>query len=145
MKTPSITESAAQIVPEMAAGAQAFAASMSDVWKSLSGLSLPLPAVAELQSAYLKQSTELWNQTLLAGKATSPAPAAPTDRRFSAQEWMANPAAAYTAQMYLLNSRTLMQMADSLQGDEKTRQRIRFAVQQWIDAASPARFEMGSG
>jgi polyhydroxyalkanoate synthase len=42
--------------------------------------------------------------------------------------------------MYLLNARTLMQMADSLQGDQKTRQRIRFAVQQWIDAAAPSNY-----
>ncbi|MBC7732814.1 MAG: class I poly(R)-hydroxyalkanoic acid synthase [Bacteriovorax sp.] len=115
---------------------------MSDIWKSVSGLSLPLPAVADLQKAYLQQSSELWNQTLMAGKAGAGAAAvaAPADRRFSGQGWAANPAAAYTAQMYLLNSRTLMQMADSLQGDEKTRQRIRFAVQQWIDAASPSNY-----
>ena len=42
--------------------------------------------------------------------------------------------------MYLLNARTLLQMAESLQADEKTRSRIRFAVQQWIDAASPSNF-----
>ena len=139
MKTASIADSAAEFIPDMAANAQALATSMSDIWKSVSGLSLPLPAVTELQNAYLKQSSELWNQTLLASKGGAPVPAA-VDRRFSGQDWMANPAAAYTAQMYLLNSRTLMQMADSLQGDEKTRQRIRFAVQQWIDAASPSNY-----
>jgi polyhydroxyalkanoate synthase len=109
-------------------------ATFSEIWKSMSGLSLPMPAVAELQSAYLKQATELWNQTL-----QSAAPA-PTDRRFAAQDWATNPAATYTAQMYLLNARALMQMADCLQGDEKTRQRIRFAVQQWIDAAAPSNY-----
>ena len=139
MKTASIADSAAEFIPDMAANAQALATSMSDIWKSVSGLSLPLPAVTELQNDYLKQSSELWNQTLLASKGGAPVPAA-VDRRFSGQDWMANPAAAYTAQMYLLNSRTLMQMADSLQGDEKTRQRIRFAVQQWIDAASPSNY-----
>ena len=47
---------------------------------------------------------------------------------------------AYTAQMYLLNARTLMQMAESVQGDAKTKARIRFAVQQWVDATSPSNF-----
>ncbi|MET0383946.1 MAG: class I poly(R)-hydroxyalkanoic acid synthase [Burkholderiaceae bacterium] len=100
----------------------------------MSGLSLPMPAVTELQNAYLKQSTELWNQTLQAK------PPAPADRRFAAAEWAQNPASAYTAQMYLLNARTLMQMADSLQGDEKTRARVRFSVQQWVDATSPSNY-----
>jgi polyhydroxyalkanoate synthase len=125
---------AAAPVPDLAVNAQAMGATFSEIWKSMSGLSLPMPAVAELQSAYLKQATELWNQTL-----QSAAPA-PTDRRFAAQDWASNPAATYTAQMYLLNARALMQMADCLQGDEKTRQRIRFAVQQWIDAAAPSNY-----
>jgi polyhydroxyalkanoate synthase len=43
-----------------------------------------------------------------------------------------------TAQMYLLNARTLMQMAEAVQGDAKTKARIRFAVQQWVDAAARA-------
>jgi len=42
--------------------------------------------------------------------------------------------------MYLLNARALLQMAESVQGDEKTKARIRFAVQQWIDASSPSNF-----
>jgi len=127
-------DSAVASVPDPAAHAQALGATLNEIWKSMSGLSLPVPAVAELQSAYLKQSTELWNLTLHAQTA------APADRRFAAPDWAKNPASAYTAQMYLLNARTLLQMADSLQGDEKTRSRIRFAVQQWIDAAAPSNY-----
>ena len=138
MKPATPANFASTAAAETGAHAEALAASMSDIWKSVSGLSLPLPAVADLQKNYLQASTELWNQTLLgAGQSAAPAP---TDRRFSGQGWSANPAAAYTAQMYLLNARTLLQMADSLQGDEKTRLRIRFAVQQWIDAASPSNY-----
>ena len=132
MKSPP--DSAAASVPDLAANAQALGATFNEIWKSMSGLSLPMPAVAELQSAYLQRSTELWNQTLHAQAA------APADRRFAAPAWAQNPASTYAAQMYLLNARTLMQMADSLQGDEKTRQRIRFAVQQWIDAAAPSNY-----
>ena len=121
-------------VSAAADGAQALGVQFSEIWKTMAGLSLPMPALAELQKTYLQQSTELWNQTLHAQAAPPP------DRRFAAKEWAANPASAYTAQMYLLNARTLMQMAESVQGDEKTRQRIRFAVQQWIDAASPSNY-----
>ena len=136
----STPDSAAASIPDIAGnlqalqGLQAMGATLGESLQSMSGLSLPMPAVVELQNAYLKQSTELWNQTLQAK------PPAPSDRRFAAPDWTSNPAAAYTAQMYLLNARTLMQMADNLQGDEKTRQRIRFAVQQWIDMAAPSNY-----
>ena len=126
---------------------RAFTSSASEIWNTLSGVNLP--ALTQLQGDYLKQASELWNQSLhrlptlpIPGMpALAPAPVqAIADRRFSAPAWTADPSAAYTAQMYLLNSRTLMQMADQVQGEEKTRQRIRFAVQQWIDMASPSNF-----
>ncbi|HET9206649.1 MAG TPA: class I poly(R)-hydroxyalkanoic acid synthase [Burkholderiaceae bacterium] len=114
------------------------------MWKSVAGMSLPATAMTELQSNYLKQATELWNQTLsrLQPEGTEETTVATpiTDKRFSAPEWNANPASAYTAQMYLLNARTLMQLAESMQGDAKTKARVRFAVQQWVDAMSPANF-----
>ena len=121
-------------LPEMMASAQAMGASLNETWKTLSGMSVPMPAVAELQGSYLKQATELWNQTLQAQ------PPSASDRRFSAKEWTASPANAYLAQMYLLNARTLMQMADEVQGDAKTKARIRFAVQQWVDATAPSNY-----
>jgi len=131
----STPDSAAASVPGGAADAQTLGATFGGIPQSMPVVNLPMPAVLELQNAYLKQSTELWNQTLRAQ------PAAPSsDRRFAAADWAGNPASAYTAQMYLLNARTLMQLADSLQGDEKTRQRIRFAVQQWIDMAAPSNY-----
>jgi polyhydroxyalkanoate synthase subunit PhaC len=117
---------------------------VGDIWKSMAGLSLPPQAVNELQTRYVQQATDLWNQTLarLQGGANgAPVPEVPiADKRFAAPEWTANPATAYTAQMYLLNARTLMQLAESVQGDPKTRARVRFAVQQFIDAMSPANF-----
>jgi polyhydroxyalkanoate synthase len=127
-------DSAAVSASEVAANTAALSGNLSEMWKSMAGLSLPAPLVAELQSTYLQQSTELWNQTL---QAHTPPPA---DRRFAAPDWAKNPSSAYIAQMYLLNARTLLQMADSLQGDEKTRQRVRFAVQQWVDATAPSNF-----
>ena len=119
----------------------AFGNAMGEIWKSISGLSLPLPAMSELQADYLKQATTLWNSSVeqCAGDdKTQRTPLA--DRRFAAGDWAANPAAAMAAQTYLLNARTLMCMADAVEGDAKTKARIRFAVQQWIDAASPSNY-----
>ena len=124
-------------MPDFAANAQEMSATMSEAWNSMSGLTLPMSALAEMQKAYLTQSTELWNQTL---QNSGDAAKVPADRRFAGSDWVKNPASAYVAQMYLLNSRTLLQMADQLEGDTKTRQRIRFAVQQWIDASAPSNY-----
>ena len=110
------------------------AAPLNDIWKTLAGMNLPATAMTELQGAYLKHSTALWNQTLQSQPATV------ADRRFAAKEWSSNPSSAFVAQMYLLNARTLMQMADQVQGDEKTRARVRFAVQQWVDASAPSNY-----
>ena len=121
--------------------AQALGQAIGGMMKSVAGLNVPPEQLGALQSDYIKSVGEIWNQSLQRVQGQGGASAAPIgDRRFSAQAWLDNPAAAYTAQMYLLNARTLMQMAESVQGDEKTRSRIRFAVQQWIDAASPANF-----
>ncbi|MFO1297300.1 MAG: class I poly(R)-hydroxyalkanoic acid synthase [Rubrivivax sp.] len=118
---------------------------MGGFWKSIAGLSLPMERMAALECDYLKNAGELWNQSLAAfvphdhgGKDGAAAPL--PDRRFAGEEWLKNPAAAFNAQLYLLNARTLMQMAESVEGDAKTRNRLRFAVQQWIDAASPSNY-----
>jgi len=111
-----------------------FAAPLLEAWGTMTGVNLPVNAVSELQGAYLKQSAELWNQTLQA--TANPV----ADRRFAAKEWASSPGSGFVAQMYLLNARTLMQMAEQVQGDEKTKARIRFSVQQWIDATAPSNY-----
>jgi len=127
--------------------ARAFGNNVGEIWKAMSGLNLPVTALTEVQGEYLKQATDLWNQSLLRLQPPDPGKPAKTstkgaisDRRFAAQDWEANPSAAYLAQMYLLNARTMMTLAEQVEGDEKTKQRVRFAVQQWIEAASPSNY-----
>jgi polyhydroxyalkanoate synthase len=86
----------------------------------------------EIQNQYLKEAAELWER----GLQVEP----PADRRFSGEAWRHNPLARYAAALYLLNARTLMMLADAVEGDAKTRARVRFAVQQWIDATAPSNF-----
>ncbi len=132
-------------MPDPLQGAQMFGDALSEIWKTMQGVNLAPQALSSLQAEYLSSATALWNDSLAAlqpatGEAPPPKKPAIKDRRFSATEWAANPAASYMAQMYLLNARTLMQMAESVQGDPKTKARIRFAVQQWVDAASPSNY-----
>src|SRR3990167_1271454 len=123
MKATPRSATRASAAVDTAEAAKAFGSTVGEIWKSMSGLSLPLPAVSRMQADYLKQATDLWNQNLKQGDAAPPP--APGDKRFAAQDWLKNPASAYIAQMYLLNARTLMEMADAVEGDAKTRQRIR--------------------
>ena len=120
----------------LAGSVQRMAEMWSEALRGMTGVTLPAHVLPELQAAYLRDAAALWNQATSASAETS----ARGDRRFAGQDWLANPTAAYTAGMYLLNARTLMQLADHVQADEKTRQRIRFAVQQWVDAASPSNY-----
>jgi polyhydroxyalkanoate synthase subunit PhaC len=134
------TGSAAAGLGAFAPNAEMFGAAVGDLMKSLGGTKVPLAAIGQLQADYLKSATEVWNQSLQSLQSGAAGPAAIGDRRFAAGEWAKNPMAAYTAQMYLLNARTLMQMAENLEADAKTKARVRFAVQQWIDAASPSNY-----
>jgi len=86
-----------------------------------------------LQAQYLQDASALWTNSL---QGTAP----PKDKRFAAQAWSANPVAAFSASAYLLNARTLMGLADAVEGDAKTRARIRFAVEQWMAASAPSNF-----
>ena len=127
--------------PTAAAPAPAVGVAVGDIFKSLSGLNVPVQHLAQIQADYLKSASEVWNGSLhrLQGDANGK-PATIADRRFGSGEWAANPAAAFIAQMHLLNARALAQLADNVGGDAKTKARIRFAVQQWSDATSPSNY-----
>jgi polyhydroxyalkanoate synthase len=120
-------------------GAEAFGAAIAETMKSVSGLNVPMDELSRIQGDYLKAATDMWNQSL--HRFQGDAKAAPLgDRRFSGNEWLDNPMSAMTAQLYLLNARTLMDMAEHVEGDAKTKARVRFAVQQFVDASSPSNF-----
>jgi len=116
----------------------ALGAAAGGLWPSMSALNVPADKLAALQGEYLQAAGEVWNQALARAAGTD-APIA-QDRRFAAGEWAGNPFAAFSAQIYLLNARTLLQLADSVVADAKTKARLRFAVQQWVEAASPSNF-----
>ena len=90
----------------------------------------------QVQQSYIDGATALWNQSLQAGNAIPPA----SDRRFSAPAWNANPVSKFSAAAYLLNAKALTSMADAVLGDDKTRARVRFAVEQSLAATAPSNF-----
>ncbi len=86
-----------------------------------------------LQQQYLQDAVDMFSHGLSA-------PATTGDKRFTGEAWGSNPVAAYSAAVYLLNARTMMGLADAVDSDAKTRNRIRFAVEQWMAAAAPSNF-----
>ena len=134
-------------LPGWETSAQQWGKTMADSWQraldsfkhmdlgngAAAQLSFAPDKMRELQAQYLKEATNLWNQ----GLTTAPQI---KDRRFASDAWAQNPVAAFTAATYLLNSRTLMSLADAVEADEKTRSRIRFAVEQWVAASAPSNF-----
>ena len=136
---------------DWAAATQKFQQSLTDSWgkamHSFEQLGLPgngsgntsLPALTfsqeklqELQQAYLREASELWNHGLH--------PNPPADKRFASDAWGSNPVAAFSASAYLLNARTLLGMAEAVESDAKTKARLRFAVEQWMAASAPSNF-----
>jgi polyhydroxyalkanoate synthase len=87
-----------------------------------------------IQNDYLQKAAKLWQDFLMAK------PLELNDKRFSAAEWQANPVSAFSAASYLLNSEFMLALADAVEAPLRERQKIRFAVQQMIDAMSPANF-----
>jgi polyhydroxyalkanoate synthase len=63
-----------------------------------------------------------------------------SDKRFKADTWHSNSLYAFNASAYLLNSRFLNAMAEAVDATPRQKQKIRFAVQQMVDALSPANF-----
>ena len=101
---------------------------------AVTAVQLDAGKIQALQQRYLEDASKLWSSGL------AKPPVLPKDRRFSGESWSKNPWAAFTAATYLLNSQALTGMAEAVQADEKTRERIRFAVDQWVAAMAPSNF-----
>ena len=95
---------------------------------------VPPEKLAALQKEFTESMSTLWAD-LLASRTPQI-----RDRRFSAPAWQSNPLYAFNAASYLLNARMMNALADAVEADAKTKQKIRFATQQAIDAMSPSNF-----
>ncbi|MBS0302098.1 MAG: alpha/beta fold hydrolase, partial [Proteobacteria bacterium] len=87
----------------------------------------------QLQQDYLREATELWNQSLQSSLSLA-------DKRFKDDAWERNPMSAFAAAVYLLNARTLLTLAEAAESDPKTKARLVFAVEQWMAASAPSNF-----
>jgi polyhydroxyalkanoate synthase len=98
------------------------------------GASIKPEAIEQLKNAYVAKLTGLWAD-FMAGKVPEL-----KDRRFAAPAWHASPLSAFNAAAYLLNAEFLTAMAEAVEATPHQKQKIAFAVQQIVDAMSPANF-----
>ena len=103
---------------------------------SLPSIQFDAAKLQQIQQNYIEGATALWNQSLQAGGAIPPAP----DRRFSAAAWNENPVSKFSAAAYLLNAKALSALADAVEGDDKTKARVRFVIEQSLAATAPSNF-----
>ena len=92
-------------------------------------------ALSALQAEFMQRFQAQLNQQM-----SGAAPELGNDRRFAAEAWQKQPIFGWQAAWYRFHSEFLQRSAALVQSDERTQDRLRFAVQQWIDAVSPANF-----
>lgn len=92
-------------------------------------------ALSALQAEFMQRFQAQLNQQM-----SGAAPELGNDRRFAAEAWQKQPLFGWQAAWYRFHSEFLQRSAALVQSDERTQDRLRFAVQQWIDAVSPANF-----
>ena len=132
------TQALASFQQSAAKGGSAFDVGGSPLWQMPQGAKMPdLPKIAidpqklqSIQQQYVAEATALWGQGFQAKPEG--------DKRFASDAWGSNPLAAFSAAVYLLNGRTMLSMAEAIDADEKTKARLRFAVEQWMAASSPS-------
>jgi polyhydroxyalkanoate synthase len=95
---------------------------------------IPPSTLEKLRDDYLKKATELWQGAMLGNLPVL------HDKRFATTHWQDNAISAFSAASYLLNAEFLTAMADAVDASARDKQKIRFAVQQMVDAMSPANF-----
>ena len=98
------------------------------------GVGIAPGKLESIRDDYLKKAGQLW-QDFISGKAPEF-----HDKRFSSSEWREHPFSSFSAASYLLNSEFMLALADAVEAGPREKQKIRFAVQQMVDAMSPANF-----
>ncbi len=97
------------------------------------------PGVAPAQLAAIQSEfTQAWQSLLDRFRQGALTP--PTDRRFSSDAWAGNPHALFSAHAYLIMADALQRLAQAADLEDTARERLKFSVLQWIEAASPSNF-----
>ena len=105
----------------------------------LDALSAKPETMMEMQGRYMQEQMQLWLKSMEPPGAEDDEVA---DKRFSGKEWNELPVFRYLRDSYLLTSRMMMQAVDDAALDAPTKQRMRFFMRQYLDAAAPSNYLM---
>jgi polyhydroxyalkanoate synthase len=94
----------------------------------------------DLQSQYMQEQMKLWMKAVQPPGEGGAGEAA--DKRFAAPEWNELPVFRYFRDSYLLTSKMMMQAVEEANLDAPTKQRMRFFMRQYLDAAAPSNYLM---
>ncbi|MEP7262764.1 MAG: hypothetical protein ABI669_16250, partial [Usitatibacter sp.] len=101
-------------------------------------------AMMEMQGRYMQEQMRLWIAAMQPPTQGQPDKLATPigDKRFSSPEWESLPVFKYLRDSYLLTAKTMMQSVDEATMPAEEKQRMRFFMRQYLDAASPSNYLM---
>jgi polyhydroxyalkanoate synthase len=113
-------------------------AGFADAYRAwLEAISAKPDTMMELQGRYMQEQMRLWMDSMHARPGNGEQA---SDKRFTAPEWEALPVFRYFRDSYLLTSKMMMQAVEHADMDEGTKQRMRFFMRQYLDAAAPSNY-----
>jgi polyhydroxyalkanoate synthase len=113
-------------------------AGFADAYRAwLEAISAKPDTMLELQGRYMQEQMRLWMDSMHARPGNGEQA---SDKRFTAPEWEALPVFRYFRDSYLLTSKMMMQAVEHADMDEGTKQRMRFFMRQYLDAAAPSNY-----
>lgn len=95
---------------------------------------------ASIQQRHYAEQLALWQRFAAPAAGQSQLPEPEPDPRFRAPEWREIAWFDYLRRSYLLNARWLRELIELVPADDRTRRKLAFYTQQFIDALSPANF-----
>ena len=113
-------------------------AGFADAYRAwLEAVSARPESLMDLQGRYMQEQVRLWMESM---QPHAPADDLPADKRFAAPEWDAAPVFRYFRDSYLLTSKMMMQAVEEADMEESAKQRMRFFMRQYLDAAAPSNY-----
>ena len=106
----------------------------------LEAMSAKPETMLDLQGRYMQEQMRLWMSSMQPGNGGGAGEVA--DKRFSGPEWNELPVFRYFRDSYLLTSKMMMQAVEEATLDAPTKQRMRFFMRQYLDAAAPSNYLM---
>jgi poly[(R)-3-hydroxyalkanoate] polymerase subunit PhaC len=108
----------------------------------LESMSAKPETMLDLQGRYMQEQMRLWMDAMgaMGGNGTHGAGEPVADKRFAGPEWNELPVFRYFRDSYLLTSKMMMQAVEESTLDPPTKQKMRFFMRQYLDAAAPSNY-----